>query len=278
MAVAVAVGGGGLDGLTVGTGVAVSAGGWEVAVSRGGGCGVSVGGRGVGLGVTAVGETTTGGIAVCVGVELGWGVGVFVARASTRRVLVGMGVTAGAPGPHWTTGKLTKARKTTRARDLERPLTGLPTGHHLIRGSLIKRPNITLNQSWLEAVAFSVCPKPLRRFWSPSSWADWSSVATTYDFALYKRNPGSCQQRTCIAKKEDGYSNRSSHPVCTTLGDVPAKQLVFRRRHVLAPPSPLVGCIVQSLLLGAHHITSPCRATKCAKLGPVGRKHIAAAA
>jgi hypothetical protein len=119
MAVAVAVEGGGLEGLMVGTGVAAPAGGREAGVSRGGGGGVSVDGKDVGLGVTAVGEAVSGGVAVRVGVGLGWGVGVFVARASTRRVWVGVGVTSGAPGPHWTPripAKLTETRNSDRVR------------------------------------------------------------------------------------------------------------------------------------------------------------------
>ena len=113
MDVEVAVGGGGLEGVTVGTVVAVLAGGGEVGVSRGGT------GGGVGLGETAVGEATTGGVAVSVGVELGWGVGVWVARANTGRVLGGVGVASGAPGPHWVPripAKLTEIRNSARVR------------------------------------------------------------------------------------------------------------------------------------------------------------------
>jgi hypothetical protein len=62
------------------------------------------------------------------------------------------------------------------------------------------------------------------------------------------------------AKKEDGYPDWSSHPVCITLEEGPGQPLFFRRRHILASPSLLVGCLVQGLLLRAYHIADLHRA------------------
>jgi hypothetical protein len=78
----------------------------SVGVAEGAGCvsigeGVSVGAGGLGLAGTLVGEGTGDGVDVTtLGWSVGVGKGVFVAKASTTRVLVGVAVTAGLPGEH----------------------------------------------------------------------------------------------------------------------------------------------------------------------------------
>jgi hypothetical protein len=91
-----AVAGDGFDGLTVGSDVAVLLGGRDVGVSEGGG--VSVGNGEVGLSVATVGEAVGNGV----NAKLGWRVEVLVGTTSATCVLVGVGVTAGAPSRHWT--------------------------------------------------------------------------------------------------------------------------------------------------------------------------------
>ena len=74
-------------------------------VAEGAGCvsigvGVSAGAGGLGLAGTLVGEGNGDGVDVTLGGSVGVGKGVFVARASTTRVLVGVAVTSGFPGAH----------------------------------------------------------------------------------------------------------------------------------------------------------------------------------
>jgi hypothetical protein len=98
---------GGLDGLTVGSDVAVALGGGGVGVSEGGGVSVSDGE--VGLSVATVGETVENGV----NAKLGWRVEVLVGKASAFRVLVGVGVTVGVLSRHWTANnpaKFTQSR------------------------------------------------------------------------------------------------------------------------------------------------------------------------
>ena len=106
VAVGIAVADDGFDGLTVGSDVAVSPGGGDVGVSAGGG--VSVGEGEVGLSVATVGEAVGNGV----NAKLGWRVEVLVGRASAIRVLVGVGVTAGAPSRHWTANNPAKLAQT----------------------------------------------------------------------------------------------------------------------------------------------------------------------
>ena len=101
----VAVGGRGLGGGTVAAGVAVLVGGGGRGVSDGTGCmsvgaGVAVGADRLGLAGTLVGEGNGDGLDVTLGWSMGVGTDVFVTRASTTRVLVGVAVTAGSPGAH----------------------------------------------------------------------------------------------------------------------------------------------------------------------------------
>ena len=65
------------------------------------GGGVGLGNAGLGVGGTEVVVATGEGVGVRLGKGVGVGRSVFVARASTTRVLVGVGVTAGFPGAHW---------------------------------------------------------------------------------------------------------------------------------------------------------------------------------
>jgi hypothetical protein len=113
----VAVDGGARVGATVGGGLGVLVGGTSVGGSVGIGAGVSDGGV-VELGATVVGEAVGDGT----GVRLGWAVavgkGVFVGRASAIRVLVGVGVTDGAPGPQL---RASSAARDSRARVPNRP-------------------------------------------------------------------------------------------------------------------------------------------------------------
>jgi hypothetical protein len=91
---------GGFDGLTVGGDVAVSPGGRDVGVSEGDGE--------VGLSVATMGEAVGNGV----NAKLGWGVGVLVGTTSATCVLVGVGVTAGAPSRHWTANNPAKLAQT----------------------------------------------------------------------------------------------------------------------------------------------------------------------
>jgi hypothetical protein len=70
--------------------------------------GVSEGDGEVGLDVATVGEAVGNGV----NAKLGWGVEVLVGRASAIRVLVGVGVTAGAPSRHWTANNPAKLAQT----------------------------------------------------------------------------------------------------------------------------------------------------------------------
>ena len=108
VAVGAAAAGGGLDGLAIGSDVAVSLGGGNVGVSEGGR--VSVGDSEVGLGLETVGEAVGDGV----GAKLGWRVEVLVGKASAIRVLVGVGVTAGALSRHWTANNPAKLAQTSR--------------------------------------------------------------------------------------------------------------------------------------------------------------------
>jgi len=64
------------------------------------GVGVSTGAGGLGLDGTLVGEGNGDGVDVTLVWSVGVGKDVFVARASTTRALVGVGVIAGFPGAH----------------------------------------------------------------------------------------------------------------------------------------------------------------------------------
>jgi hypothetical protein len=107
----VAVGGSGVGGAAVGGTVAVSVGGTGVSEGAGSvrvGGGVSLGG-GLGLGATLVGVKLGEGVAVELGCGVGAGMSVFVGSRTATRVLVGVGVTAGAPGLQRTSSKPTDA-------------------------------------------------------------------------------------------------------------------------------------------------------------------------
>ena len=93
----VAVGGGWRVGAMVGSAVGVHVGGSSVGGSLGIGAGVYAGG-GPGLGAVMVGEAVGSGVGVALGWEVSVGMGVFVDSAGATLVLVGVGVTAGAPG------------------------------------------------------------------------------------------------------------------------------------------------------------------------------------
>jgi hypothetical protein len=77
-----------------------------VDVSAGGG--LSVGEGEVGLGVATMGEAVGNGV----NAKLGWGVGVLVGTTRATCVLVGVGVTAGAPSRHWTANNPAKLAQT----------------------------------------------------------------------------------------------------------------------------------------------------------------------
>jgi hypothetical protein len=105
LAVGVALGGSGVGGGAVAGGVAVLVGGVGRGVADGTGCvsmgaRVAVGASGLGLAGTLVGEGNGDGLDVTLGWIVGVGTRVFVARASTTRVLAGVAVTAGFPGAH----------------------------------------------------------------------------------------------------------------------------------------------------------------------------------
>jgi hypothetical protein len=88
-----------------------------VGVAGGAGCvsigvGVSDGAGGLGLAGTPVGDGNGDGVGVTLGGSVDVGRGVFVAVARATRVLVGVGVTAGAPGAHRTISNPTRPAPT----------------------------------------------------------------------------------------------------------------------------------------------------------------------
>jgi hypothetical protein len=102
VAVGAAVAVGGLDGLAVGSDVAVTLDDGDVGVYKGGG--VSVGDGEAGLSVATVGEAVGNGV----NAKLSWRVEVLVGKASAFRVLVGVGVTVGVLSRHWTASNAAK--------------------------------------------------------------------------------------------------------------------------------------------------------------------------
>jgi hypothetical protein len=124
--VGVAVGGRGLGGGGGAGRVAVGVGGRGVGVAEGAGCeslgvAVSVGAGGLGLGGTLVGDGASEGVDVALGWTVAVGRGVLVARASTTRVFVGVGVTLEPPGWQRTRSRANKANNMPRTKPGQRP-------------------------------------------------------------------------------------------------------------------------------------------------------------
>lgn len=106
------------SGMPVGSGVSV-------------GSGLEVGSAGLGVGGMLVGEATGEGVGVRLGCSVDVGRGVFVARASAIRVLVGVGVIAGAPGLQ---RRVSSGANGSRTRTIMRPgfliILLMPAHHH----------------------------------------------------------------------------------------------------------------------------------------------------
>lgn len=88
--------------------------------------GASVNGGGLDVGMITVGEAVGGSGDVELGCGVGEGMGVFVGRASARRVLVGVGISSDAPGRQARASRPTKLATTRRSKSRRRSTIANP--------------------------------------------------------------------------------------------------------------------------------------------------------